>query len=152
MPYYIDLLLLGVSCSTFPALLSVWVSFLCIESVSHIPAPWLRHSPLIQSRTRSLAEKVTLGMPQDTFLNTLTPGHHHNYSAARGGSETLHLPTGTESHHNHPGKKRKSSSLFFYTFFPRYTSNPTLPQNAPAGEYERPPPYYYPGPPPSGSK
>eukprot|EP00092_Neocalanus_flemingeri_P006838 GFUD01007383.1.p1 GENE.GFUD01007383.1~~GFUD01007383.1.p1 ORF type:complete len:948 (+),score=147.14 GFUD01007383.1:408-3251(+) len=35
---------------------------------------------------------------------------------------------------------------------PRYTSNPTLTQNAPAGEYERPPPYYYPGPQPSGSK
>jgi hypothetical protein len=27
---------------------------------------------------------------------------------------------------------------------PRYTSNPSLAQ--PAGEYERPPPYYYPGP------
>jgi len=33
---------------------------------------------------------------------------------------------------------------------PRYTSNPSLhhnsPPTAPAGEYERPPPYYYPGP------
>jgi len=33
---------------------------------------------------------------------------------------------------------------------PRYTSNPSLhhnsPPSAPAGEYERPPPYYYPGP------
>lgn len=32
---------------------------------------------------------------------------------------------------------------------PRYTSNPSLPGPAPGagGEYERPPPYYYPGPP-----
>jgi len=33
---------------------------------------------------------------------------------------------------------------------PRYTSNPSLnhssPPTAPSGEYERPPPYYYPGP------
>lgn len=33
---------------------------------------------------------------------------------------------------------------------PRYTSNPSLPA-LPAGEYERPPPYYYPGPPAGGS-
>jgi prominin 1 len=30
---------------------------------------------------------------------------------------------------------------------PRYTSNPSLPGPAGGGEYERPPPYYYPGPP-----
>merc|ERR1740128_771660 len=38
---------------------------------------------------------------------------------------------------------------------PRYTSTPSLPGGnpGPAGEYERPPPYYYPGPaPPQGSK
>lgn len=36
---------------------------------------------------------------------------------------------------------------------PRYTSNPSLQQpNTPAGEYERPPPYYYPGPSGSGDK
>ena len=36
---------------------------------------------------------------------------------------------------------------------PRYTSNPSLTQAAlqqSAGEYERPPPYYYPGPPDGG--
>lgn len=33
---------------------------------------------------------------------------------------------------------------------PRYTSNPSLSQGLVTGEYERPPPYYYPGPP--GSK
>ena len=32
---------------------------------------------------------------------------------------------------------------------PRYTSNPSLAQGLVTGEYERPPPYYYPGPPAS---
>lgn len=36
---------------------------------------------------------------------------------------------------------------------PRYTSTPSLPGNpGPTGEYERPPPYYYPGPAPPGQK